>query len=224
MTHGNENVLRLRNDPVERCDRLPIHFRVGKQAFWATPKDFHVVWFLSTFVISRWRQSSQTPSRSLLSYRQEFRAIADSKPVTGLVWCLLRSRREESRLLAVWLLGRVGADRVATLLRDEARDASLRVRRATVKALRRLGRLREMRTLTAIETDERMLRLAGYAPRNFPRVLAKWHVPEGAAVAPPPRPLEVFVEIGADSPRRPKSRDFIRRILDHIRHLLRDAR
>ena len=221
MAPADTKASRLEFNPLGTSGDLPDKFSVGRERFSTSPVDQHAYWFLTALADARKSdRTSGERGRPLLSYRDDFRRIGLCMPIAALAWCVVHPSSDEQQRLAVWLLGRHGAVRTASAMYNGARYCSLPVRREIVKALSRLGKRREAENLASREVDERIVNLAGMRRRDFGRIIKKWQVPDEAAFAPPDRPFELFVEIGPEA-HRPKSADFIRRILARIRNLLR---
>jgi hypothetical protein len=158
-----------------------------------------------------------------MTYRADFRRIQQSNCTTGLICCFLHPDLIEEQRLAVWLLGRSNRRINPRILMRHARSCPVSVRREIVKALRRMDAYKFATEVARGEKDSRLLALSAGMKRDFRRILSKWKVSDEAAVPPPARPFELFVELQSD-PHRAKTGDWIRTFLEHIRMLLRSAR
>jgi hypothetical protein len=164
--------------------------------------------------------------RLLLALRKDFRAIQAKRPIPGLVWCIARGD-SGTRRLAIWLLGRVGNRYTASVVAALSHDSDVRVRKEVVKALRRLKASAELREIAARENDPIIRRIASSAevpPREFSERMAKFLDNDVAVVEQPDaadsgaKPLYVNTTIGDGVP--PRSRWYMRLILEHIRWLV----
>lgn len=197
---------------------------IGRQTYVMAEKDLEVLRFLDLLVYVRsLDRKLQIVPHSLLTHRDDFRRIIAAKPIAGLLNCVTMRLNVEQRRLASWLLSCCANRSVAPTLVDVGRPGPNVLRREVAKALWRLDACRDAQRLASATEDERTLRLAGLTGRRFDVILRKWRVNDDAAVAIPKRPFELLVPIGEDAPRRPKSREIIRRFLEHIRFLLRGS-
>lgn len=166
------------------------------------------------------------PPPRLVEFRGEFRALASCRPIGGLVECL-KSGDRELQALALWVLGRCGRNgglsAVAVFRRHE--DAS--IRREAARALRRLGGWPALESMALHDPDARVRRLATCPPpSDFTERLARFTRTARKAptrVAERPR-MALFARIPLGPGQPAKSREFIRRILEHIRYLVRGIR
>lgn len=225
MARSDEAVVRLEYCPARVSGPFhDVHLQIGKRVYVLANNDYAVEQFLDRLVLARTqdRDQARLPPR-LLSFRKDFREIVATRPIAGLVKCFVTRASSEQQRLAVWLLGHCGQKSEATLLFEQAGWCSLIVRREIVRSLRRLNALRECAKMGACEEDQRLKRIANSTKRDFRKTLAKWQVADAVAVTPPSRPFELLVDLGNASPHRPKSPDFIRRVLERIRLLLRGS-
>jgi hypothetical protein len=221
MARSDEAVVRLEYSPARVSGPFrDVHLQIGKRVYVLANNDYAVEQFLDQLVLARTQDDDQA---RLLSFRKDFREIVATRPIAGLVKCFVTRASSEQQRLAVWLLGHCGQKSEATLLFEQAGWCSLIIRREIVRSLRRLNALRECARMGACEEDQRLKRIANSTKRDFRKTLAKWQVPDAVAVAPPSRPFELLVDVGDASPHRPKSPDFIRRVLERIRLLLRGS-
>jgi len=164
--------------------------------------------------------------RLLLALRNDFRAIQAKRPIPGLVWCV-KHGDSATRRLTVWLLGRIGNRCTTSVVSALSDDGDVRVRKEVAKALRRLTAWAELREIAAREDDPVVRRFATQAevpPREFSERMTRFLDSDVENVGQPDgtvsgaRPLHVNTTIGGGSP--PKSRWYIRLILEHIRWLV----
>jgi len=172
------------------------------------------------------RTESTSTLQILLALRNEFRAIRRSHPLFGLLWCITRGD-SETRQLAIWLFGRVANRHQTSVVAALSHDRDVRIRKEVAKALRRLGAWAELREIAAREDDPIVRRLAESAeapPREFSERMTRFldndvEVVERPDEADPgPKSLCVNTTIGDGTP--PKSRWYIRLVLEHIRWLV----
>ena len=159
----------------------------------------------------------------LIRYRRDFDKLAADQPIAGLVLCLIHGS-EESRRIALWLLGRSGNSKVIPILRLFASHSRRRLRLAAVHALRRLRARAELVEIAAYDADPVIRQLAGSATqRTFASHLQRF-VNDDLSGVPrvserEPQPLLWNVSDSAGRP--PKSTEIIRTILERLRNLLR---
>lgn len=161
----------------------------------------------------------------LVRFRDDFRQIVRSRPIIGLMGCLFVQDLEVRRL-AIWLLGRCGRCRNVGLIAKFRTHPDRSVRKEVARALRHMNAFRELTEFVASENDPRIRRLATLPPRDsYQRRMGRYleQDVERVAVGPIPShsrmPLRFFVSIGSGKPA--KTVEFIRRILEDIRRLVR---
>jgi hypothetical protein len=193
-----------------------------------TPADHQVTEWLND-LIQWWhlsRVQSDSPIR-LVRFRGEFRGIIASTPVGGLVSCL-SDPDKESRKLAIWLLGRCARRRAIVAVATLKCDPDPVVRRHVAKALKRMSAWSELYRM-ATRDDDSHVRCAANSfsvatRRPHSDRLRQFVQHGGGAMFEPGRytshmPVFMLQPVGPGKPA--KSRDWIRRILQHIRELVR---
>jgi hypothetical protein len=164
---------------------------------------------------------SGLPKPPLLSYRGDFRRIIADQPALGLIASL--ERGGETRRLALWLLGYCDRHFVTSDVARYGRDPRVAIRKTAARSLRRLSAVPEMIDLAKRETNSVVLQLLGPpTPRTFDERLSTF-LGDGKSAARHsghPATREVFiVEPLIGRPPRPAS--YFRRLLEHIRRLVR---
>ncbi len=171
--------------------------------------------------------------RRLFRFRQDFRTIIELRPIAGLVACL-DTPNVELRALAIWLLGRACGRlelRAMPVIAVLADDENVMVRRSTARALRRAGALVELQSVAQRDPDDSVRRLAGSLSAGrrdaYVNRLQRYVRHGGGEVARPgsfvsPMPVFIVQPIGPGA--LPKSRQWIRRLLEQIRELVHGAR
>jgi hypothetical protein len=198
----------------------------GGQRFRCHAKDLAAVRFLLRLELDRMAPAGdQAAPPALLSLRDDFRRLIADQPMAGLVGCLGLGS-DETRRLAIWLLGQCGSSLAipALCLFATRRRRDLRV--AMVRALRRLRARAELREIAGRDEDPWIRQYAAAATertfhshlQQFLREDAK-RVTRGEHQVPARMPL-VWNLTELSGPR-PKSTDLIRAILERIRSLLR---
>jgi hypothetical protein len=166
----------------------------------------------------------------LIKFRAQFRRVIQAQPIGGLVSCLIEAH-PGVRKLAVWLLGHCDVGRSATALSElrSAKDASLR--RQVAKALRRMGKWVELQSMAIYDPDDRVRRIAGSQARFHQRShgdrLRNYVTHGGRELIQPGTyvsrmALFISPSVGAGKPA--KTRQWIRRLLEHIQELVRRSR
>lgn len=172
------------------------------------------------------RQGSNSSLPILLALRQDFRAIEANRPIPGLVRCVADGD-SDTRRLAIWLLGRIRNRCTTSVVAMYSRDRDIPVRKEVAKTLRRLEAWAELREIVTREYDpvvRRIAKLAEAPPREFSERMARFLgndveiVEQPDEVGPGAKSLHVNTTVGDGTP--PKSRWYIRLILEHIRWLV----
>lgn len=193
-----------------------------------TNADHQVAGWLSALVLER--QSDIEPTKrkfALVELRHDFRLIISLRPIGGLL-CCLRSPNDELRLLAVWLLGRCASGAAVNAVKSLSEDSNARIRREVVRAFQRMAEWTELQAMAKYDQDARVCTQATtssmttkrpYAARlnRFMRHIRGEHFEPGHYSSH--MPVFMVQPVGPGKPA--KSRDFIRRILEHIRELVR---
>jgi HEAT repeats len=163
----------------------------------------------------------------LVRFRGQFRRLSQLRPVSGLVSCLLEPD-PDVRKVATWLLGRCRATRSASALcvLRSSRDAA--IRRQVAIALKRMGECAELQWMAIRDPDARVRCIAGSQPpvnrRSYSDRL-KTYVQHGGGELTRPGTFEsrmaLFISPSARQGNPAMTRQWIRRLLEHIRQLVR---
>lgn len=213
--------------------RIRFRDRLGPFDLWHEEKKY-VLWAPDHAVkrffqlLTRFVRNADTGMnlRLLLALRKDFREIQAKRPIPGLVWCV-KYGYSDARRLAIWLLGRIGNRYTATLVSSLGNDGDVRVRKEVAKALRRLKAWVELREIAAREDDPVVRRFATQAEiphREFSERMTRFLdndvevVEQRHEADPATKSLHVNTTIGDGTP--PRSRWYIRLILEHIRWLV----
>jgi hypothetical protein len=208
-------------------DRLQSTLRFAGRHYPVSRRDYQVRQWLEGLVAERQAAAitAQTPVR-LVSLLPELRSIINCRPVGGLVACLT-AFDGELRALAAILLGRCGGAGADHALAVVAADRSPKLRRHTALALRRQAAHASLRKLQR-DPDPRVRRIARQpveAPRPYTDRLAQFtgHVASEQPVLPlgSSGRMPLFLLRPAGLARPPKRPDYVRRLLIHIRQLVR---
>lgn len=170
-------------------------------------------------------EHGEVPQR-LVQFRGDFRAIVYWRPITGLVECLKSERRELQRL-ALWLIGRCGKNRGASAVAVFRRHEDPLLRREAARALRRLGGWPALQTMALHDPDPRVRLLATCAPP--PEFTARFSrftqtVREVTPALGHKARMPLFVRFSIGPGKAAKTREAIRRLLEHIRYLVHGVR
>jgi HEAT repeats len=163
----------------------------------------------------------QTPVR-LITFRQEFRRIANWPRVHAMITCLNQPDEETVRL-AIWLLGRKHARYGIPLIVPCSHSPDVRVRREAARALRRLGAWSELRAIYEFDTDEQVLRIAlPERPKPFEQRLSRFtgDAPEEVPAARHSRVMSFFARVPIGPGKMPNTPEYIRTILERIHRLV----
>ena len=209
---------------------LPSFVEFAGRRFGLCPVDHQVREWLSE-LIEWWHLSriqNESPIR-LVRLRQEFRGIIAGRPIGGLVSCLSDPDRE-LRKLAIWLLGRCSGRVSITAVNLLQSDPDPAIRRHVAMALKRMGGWAELHRMATHDDDARVRRVGSISVTMRPSYserLRQFVQHGGGEIFEPGRyashmPVFMLQPIGPGKPAKP--RDWIRRILDHIRQLVRFSR
>lgn len=182
-----------------------------------------------TSLVWEWQNGdpSEESHRPLLQFRNDFRAINSLHPIGGLVCCLKSSNRELQRL-AIWLLGRSAGGATVNAVKVFRDDPDARIRREVAKALRRMAEWTELQSMARHDEDARVRSqassLSNTVRRPYAERLGRFVQHVGGEVFEPGHysshmPVFMLQPVGPGKPAKP--RDWIRRILEHIRQLVR---
>jgi hypothetical protein len=170
------------------------------------------------------RSAEAAAGQPLFQFRDDFRRLIQDQPVDGLVWCLAHGDGQ-TRLLAVWLLGRCGDTRgigsVACFLQSRERPFRITV----AKALARLHARAELQKLAAVDLDPWIREFAArHAQRSFADKLV--HFAPRSRLDPtaneqrPKSRMPFVLNVHPLLRHPPKPAAMIRAILERIRNLL----
>jgi len=182
-----------------------------------------------TSLVWEWQNGdpSEESHRTLLEFRDDFRSLTSLHPIGGLV-CCLRSPNRELRRLAIWLLGRSAGGATVNAVKTFRDDPDPRIRREVAKTLRRMAEWTELRSMAWHDEDARVRShastLSNTVRRPYAERLGRFVQHAGGEVFEPGHysshmPVFMVQPVGPGKPA--KSRDFIRRVLEHIRELVR---
>jgi hypothetical protein len=179
--------------------------------------------FLKQLVATRAKAKSEgVAPRNLIACRADFRRILSADTTAGLLQSLQSDSDEEQRI-ALWLLGRAHDRSVvsAVHLFSSARPKSLR--REAVRALRRLEAWAELREIAKFDFDEQIRRIATpRESRDFSSRLSQFTGGVQTLAVEAPRPeFRLLTNLNPVGSGRPKSTDWIARLLRHIHFLVR---
>jgi hypothetical protein len=189
-------------------------------------RDHAAVRFLKELAIRLRYVDEFSQRQTLLTFREDFKAITADRPIPGLVWSI-HYLPPRARRIALWLLGRIGNKQTASVVSHCVEDPDIATRRTAVQALRRLSAWATLRRIAQQERDPVIRRLAAAAerpPAEFAGRLERFvrnDVDEAETQSddePDRIALAINVQPGSGLP--PKSPWFIRRILEHIRWLV----
>ena len=179
--------------------------------------------FLKQLVATRAKAKNEgVAPRKLIACRGDFRRILSAYTTAGLLQSLQSDSDEEQRI-ALWLLGRAHDRSVvsAVHLFSSAKPKSLR--REAVRALRRLEAWAELRQIAKFDFDEQIRRIATpRKSRDFSSRLSQFTGDVQTSAVEPPRPeFRLLTDLNPLGSGRPKSTDWIARLLRHIHFLVR---
>lgn len=207
----------------DRCFRLDRVFMFAGKRFRCYADDLAALRFLERLELDRLTPGPAERPR-LIHFRRDFRRLAADQPLAALVLTLIQGR-EESRRLALFLLGRGGNSKSIPIVHLFASHTHRRIRFAAVQALRRLRARAELDEIFNRDHDPGIRQLAAAATRRtFDSQLQRFLADDLERVPATPfqqarQPL--LWNISSAAGRPPKSTDIMRAILDRIRHLLR---
>jgi hypothetical protein len=140
------------------------------------------------------------------------------------VLCLVVERTDDPtlRILAIWLRGRCGGSLGTASLAEFATAADDRTRKEVARALKRLGAWAPLREMAEHDPDPRIRRIATARPaRPYRQRLAEYtQRVSRVSAATGQQPLVVAPDLDLSQGRPPKSRSFIRAILERIHRLV----
>jgi hypothetical protein len=213
-------------DPISvdrlRCGDLVIF--AGRR-FRLYSDDLAAARFLNQLSIALLAAGKGETARILLGSRTSLRRMVREQSVAGLTWGLTNCSANLRRLI-VWTLGRCGNSRVIPVVSSYRTSNDRRLRLEVARSLHRLAARAE---LTAIADSDADPWIRGYArahsERRFDALLKHFTTSDVHAGRPigdkwrSPMPWLLTVPLGR--PHRGKPAGLIRRLLEHIRHLVR---
>ena len=195
-------------------------FRYHGRRFRVTGHDVRSVKSLVTLVESRPRTA--VDPYWLVSHRADFRRILVHVSPATLALMTDRSRVWPFRRLVIWLLGRTGGTLGTSSLAEAALTDNVVLRREAVRALKRKHAWSDLREIAQRDPDDRVRLLAQQTrPHVYTDRLAGFLggvTPHECAGTTPV--LTVADDLATRPGRPPKSREFIRYILERIRWLV----
>lgn len=195
-------------------------FRYRGKRFLVTGRDVQSIKFLVRLVESR--PAGAVDPFWLISYRADFRHVLARVSPAILALVVERSRVLPVRRLAIWLLGRVGGTLGASSIAAAARSKNVVLRREVVRALKRKHAWSQLRDIAQRDPDTRVRLLARQTrPHDYEDRLSgflKGVTPHEVVQTEPV--LMVADDLASRPGRPPKSRHFIRYILERIRWLV----
>ncbi len=154
--------------------------------------------------------------------RDDFRGMLQYMSPTVFVFLLQRTSAAPMKRLAIWLLGRSPGTLGTSAIADAARNGRVLIRREAARALQRKHAWAQLRDLLADDEDARVRRFATQrSPQPYQQRLESFlgdvtpRETSGRRAA-----LQVAADLASSPGRPPKSPQFIRYILEHIRALV----
>lgn len=195
-------------------------FRYHGRRFRVTGHDVRSIKFLVTLFESRPRAA--VDPYWLVAHRADIRRILVHASPATLALVTERSHVLPFRRLVIWLLGRTGGKLGTSSLVNAARSDYVVLRREAVRALKRKQAWSDLREIAQRDPDERVRLLAQQTrPHDYTDRLAGFLggvTPHACAGTTPV--LTVAADLATRPGRPPKSRQFIRYILERIRRLV----
>ncbi len=210
------------HDKFFRLDRV---FEFGGRRYRCYSDDLAALRFLELLELERMAPAPTGPQApqppQMVTFRREFRRIVADQPIAGLLLSLVHGN-EDTRRLALSLLGRCGNSKAIPAVRLFAQHPRRDIRLAAVQALRRLRARAELTAIAAHDNDPAIRHLAAAATRrSFDAHLARF-LGDNPGAPQMTAPMPLVWNVTDLSPRPPKSHHLIRAVLERIRHLLRD--
>ncbi len=166
-------------------------------------------------------RESSTPG-GLIPYRRQVRECLFPAPRALLVYVAEQATNPAVRRIAVWLRGRCRGNLGAATLAQLWQTDDVGVRKEITRALKRMGAWDYLRVIETADPNPRIRRIAQPPTRRaFSVRLARFLTRIGRHEAGLPAPLLVSENCEPGAGRPAKSGLFIRRILEHIRWLVR---
>jgi hypothetical protein len=172
-------------------------------------------------------QFESAPRMHWTEYLPEFRRLARDRPVQGLLWTLPRVSTDLQRLV-VWLLARCHNTQAIARIAPLRIDPSRKLRCEVARALDHLGARGELEVVAEHDPDPWIRDYAApRARRSFATRLGQFVADEVQTGRPLPAdwrsPMPLLVTVPLDERHGPKPVSLIRRILEHIRLVLRGS-
>jgi hypothetical protein len=210
-------------DPFKARPVVRVAGRKFQLVGWA---DFAVRGFLWEFQEAvRQARVARLPLLRLYTLRPELRSIIHHAPIAGLVSSLDVHGEPEVQCLGLWLLGQCRSKRTIPVIAQFRYHGSEPVRKEAARALVRLSAWSELRWEQP-EPSPRVRRFLEARPsRPFAERMARFN--RSTVRVAPSEPvgarsrMPMFWSVPAGPGRPPKSAHYIRRLLEHIRALLR---
>ena len=159
----------------------------------------------------------------LLAYRGVFRDILENTSPAMLAWLVEQTGHVSLKRLAIWLLGRHDGTLGTLAIANAAQHPEVAMRREVARALKRKHAWSQLREIFADDPDDRVRRLAEQHSPPSHRDRLNTFLADVAPQKPSGQrtQLRMNVDMEAEPGRPPKSPQFIRYILEHIRLLVR---
>jgi hypothetical protein len=172
-------------------------------------------------------QFESAPQVRWTEYLPEFRRLGRDRPVQGLLWTLPRVSTDLQRLV-VWLLGRCNNTQAIATIAPLRIDRSRKLRCEVARALGRLGARGELEVVAEHDPDPWIRDYAApRARRSFSARLGQFVADDVQTGRPLPAdwrsPMPLLMTGPLDKRHGPKPASLIRRILEHIRLVLRGS-
>jgi hypothetical protein len=210
--------------------RVPVLATTDEYPFWFAGRRYRMGAsdsaaneFLKQLVATRSDvKSDGVNRRKLMGCRSDFRRILSAYTTVGLLRSLMSSSDEEQRI-ALWLLGKAHDRSVVTAVTSFASGQPKSLRREAVRALRRLEAWAELREIAKFDFDEQIRRMATpRESRDFSSRLSRFTGRLQLFAWDAPRPeFRLLTTLNPKESGRPKSTDWIARLLHHIQFLVR---
>jgi hypothetical protein len=161
--------------------------------------------------------------RALLAFRRRVREVMAAPPRAVLAYFAAQTNDPACRRLAIWLRGRCRGTLGTLMFWRLWADAELSLRRELTRAFKRMDAWHYLRRIEEDDPDPRIRQMARQpVPRSFDSRLLRFlncvhptETPKGETT------LFIHHEVDLDSGRPAKPRWLIRRLLEHIRALVR---
>ena len=161
--------------------------------------------------------------QSLLPLRSEIRSVELGNCKAALSYLIEMTSNHDLRVIAIWLRGRCGGYVGSQTIAKFAQSEEERIRFLAAKAMQSMGVWSTLATMARNDPSERVRRIAApRPPRKFRDRLCNFSKNvEPIPHSPKQRELFWSTLIDLRNPVRKKSVDFIRRLLERIRNMVR---